>query len=78
MKPGYSRSFVLFAALTLGASCKEKPPQELEISVQLPGGASMEMVWTPPGKFKMGGVHPMWKENERPAHKVQLTKGFYL
>jgi formylglycine-generating enzyme required for sulfatase activity len=51
-----------------------------EISVDLPGGATMEMVWIEPGTFMMGspagevGRSP----DEGPQHQVTLSKGFYL
>ena len=40
------------------------------ITVDLPGGARMEMVWIEPGTFMMG--------DEGNQHRVTLSKGFYL
>ena len=40
------------------------------LTVTLPGGATMEMVWCPPGTFTMG--------RDRRAHQVTLTKGFWM
>ena len=36
-------------------------------TITLPGGVTMEMVWCPPGTFKMGG-----------EHQVTLAKGFWM
>ncbi len=38
--------------------------------LKLPGGATMEMVWCPPGTFTIG--------SRDGAHQVTLTKGFWL
>lgn len=50
------------------------------ITVELPGGAKMEMVWIEPGTFVMGS--PVSEngrdDNEGPQHKVTLTKGFFM
>jgi formylglycine-generating enzyme required for sulfatase activity len=35
-----------------------------------------EMVWVPPGTFRMGGDHG--REDERPLHTVRLTGGFWM
>ncbi len=43
--------------------------------VQLPGGVPMTFSFIPPGSFLMGGNV---NENEKPIHKVTLTKGFFL
>jgi formylglycine-generating enzyme required for sulfatase activity len=60
------------------------------ITMTLPGGATIEMVWIPPGTFLMGtteeqeqllrnkGLWYDWFENEHPAHEVTITTGFYL
>lgn len=60
------------------------------ITLVLPGGGTMEMVWIAPGKFVMGtteeqaqllrskGLWRDWFENEMPAHEVAITKGFYM
>jgi len=52
-------------------------------TVALPGGATMEMVWCPPGEFTMGspaseeGRYPRHHDYER-QHQVTLTKGFWM
>jgi formylglycine-generating enzyme required for sulfatase activity len=48
-------------------------------TVTLPGGATMEMAWCPPGTFTMGspGGEEGKDEDETP-HAVTLTKGFWL
>ena len=51
-----------------------------EITMTLPGGAEIEMVWIEPGTFRMGSPDSddMAKDDEKPQHKVKISKGFYL
>ena len=51
-----------------------------EITVTLPGGATMEMVWIKPGTFMMGSPEdePGREDNEGPQHQVTITKGFWM
>ncbi len=65
-----------------------------EITVDLPGGATMEMVWIEPGTFVMGTTEeqaqayrsgPLGDEvldgefqEDQPAHSVTISQGFYL
>ena len=61
-----------------------------EIVVNLPGGATMTMVWIPAGTDTMGttdeqkqwmveqGMWENWMEREQPPHPVTITRGFYL
>jgi formylglycine-generating enzyme required for sulfatase activity len=47
------------------------------MTVKLPGGAKMEMVWCPPGSFMMGS--PEDEEghcSDEPLHQVTLAEGF--
>ena len=50
------------------------------ITVNLPGGAIMTMVWIPPGTFMMGSpdTDDMADASEKPQHEVTITRGFYL
>jgi formylglycine-generating enzyme required for sulfatase activity len=50
------------------------------LTVTLPGGATMEMVYINPGKFTMGSPssEPGRYSQEGPQHEVTITKGFYL
>jgi formylglycine-generating enzyme required for sulfatase activity len=55
-------------------------------TIQLPGGVPMTFAWCPPGSFRMGSNHPEaavgfanWVcKDERPVHKVTLTRGFFM
>jgi len=51
-----------------------------EITIKLPGGATMEMVRVEPGTFVMGSPdsEPGRNSLEGPQHEVTLTEGFYL
>ena len=66
--------FILFAK-----RFGEGVPEE-DISVTLPGGAKLEMVWIQPGRFLMGSpVSESGREDdEGPRHEVTITRGFYL
>ena len=54
--------------------------------ITLPGGATMEMVWCPPGTFMMGSPVPDLfgkggedeRSNDETQHQVTLTKGFWM
>ena len=65
------------------ASGADAPPPAAEIrageamTVTLPGGATMQMVWCPPGSFTMGDDNSGQNE-EKPAHRVTLTSGFWM
>lgn len=51
-----------------------------QTSVDLPGGASMEMVWIPPGTFAMGSrtLEAGHEPDEAPQRPVEISLGFYL
>ena len=51
-----------------------------DITVELPGGATMDFVWIEPGTFLMGSPSSEWKRqaNEGPQHEVTISRGFYL
>ena len=50
------------------------------ITVTLPGGATLEMIWIQPGTFQMGSPNsePGRFSDEGPQHEVTITRGFYL
>ena len=66
--------FILFAR-----RFGEGMPEE-KITVTLPGGAKLEMVWIQPGRFLMGSPvsEPGRADHEGPRHEVTITQGFYL
>ena len=41
-------------------------------------GVRFEMIYCPPGEFWMGSEDGVGRDNERPRHKVTLTRGFFL
>ncbi len=51
-----------------------------EITVDLPAGATMAMVWIAPGEFAMGSpeTEPGREAQEGPQHEVTISRGFYL
>ena len=53
---------------------------EDDVTVTLPGGAKLEMVWIQPGRFLMGSpdTEAGRRDDEGPQHEVTITKGFYL
>lgn len=56
----------------------EPPPQPVR-TIELPGGAQMEMVWCPPGTFAMGspGDEPGRRSDEA-QHQEEITRGFWI
>jgi formylglycine-generating enzyme required for sulfatase activity len=48
-------------------------------TITLPGGATMEMVWCPPGTFMMGSPEDAeFHYDDETQHQVTLTKGFWM
>ena len=48
-------------------------------TITLPGGATMEMVWCPPGAFMMGSPEDEeGRDDDETQHEVTLTKGFWM
>ena len=48
-------------------------------TITLPGGATMELVWCPPGSFTMGSpASEQGRYDDETQHPVTLTKGFWL
>ena len=50
------------------------------LTVEVPGGESMEFVWIGPGSFTMGSPpeEPMRSRHEGPQQEVTITEGFWL
>ena len=72
---------LVLSALSFGLFSISPVSANQEITVTLPGGATMEFVWIEPGIFTMGSApetDPYSKLNERPQHEVEITQGFYL
>ncbi len=75
-------------------SCQRQPVQEIAPETgesgnpwQRPGTTAAEdiigpdggtMVWVPPGEFMMGCDDDDAEDDEKPAHLVKITKGFWL
>jgi formylglycine-generating enzyme required for sulfatase activity len=80
----------LLAALAGWSGAGEKPPEER--AADLGGGVNMSLVLIPPGTFTMGSTEAdikavvakwpdtkeEWFANEKPAHKVTISKAFYM
>lgn len=52
-----------------------------QLTLDLGVGVKMEMVYLKPGTFTMGSTETpkeRWQVDERPEHRVTITKGFYL
>ena len=57
------------------------PGSRDRLTFDLGGGVRMEFVYIKPGTFVMGDKEPPgpeWQADERPEHKVTITKGFYM
>ena len=53
----------------------EPPPERKERLLERDGSV---LVWVPPGAFRMGSDDEEAPREERPAHKVKLTRGYWL
>jgi formylglycine-generating enzyme required for sulfatase activity len=78
---------VVWAHVTLGVFTVLPVWSQEEITIELSGGETMEMVWVEPGTFIMGLTEEQeellldrndWIKDERPAHEVSISRGFYL
>jgi formylglycine-generating enzyme required for sulfatase activity len=51
-----------------------------KVKLTLPGDVVMRFAWCPPTSkpFLMGSNHPQGDSDEKPAHKVTLTTGFFI
>jgi formylglycine-generating enzyme required for sulfatase activity len=51
-----------------------------DLTVDLPGGATMEFVWVDPGTFVMGSPETEVgrSDDQTPQHEVTISQGFYL
>ncbi|VTU00331.1 sulphatase-modifying factor protein : Uncharacterized protein OS=Candidatus Entotheonella sp. TSY2 GN=ETSY2_30205 PE=4 SV=1: Pkinase: FGE-sulfatase [Gemmataceae bacterium] len=47
-------------------------------TIKLPGNLPLTFAWCPPGAFQMGSTRADANPDERPAHTVALTKGFFI
>ena len=61
---------------SLDGNCE--PVTSSEITVELPGGATMDFIWVEPGSFEMGGPAGSGFGNREPFHTVTITQGYYL
>ncbi len=67
-----------------GRAVAPQPPQPSAANaktktVTLPGGATMEMIYCPPGTYMMGTPESEpERQSKETLHKVKLTKGFWL
>ena len=63
-----------------GSVCGASEERGKPVTVHLPGGATMEMVWIEPGTFVMGSPEdePGRYGHEGPQHEVTITQGFWL
>ena len=57
----------------------KRPKQGETMTMTLPGGATMEMIYVAPGSFTMGSPESEdGREDDERQHRVTLTKGFWL
>ena len=69
-----------FAPGITGYIQEVRRPTGQAIAVELPGGATMDMVWVGRGSFLMGSPadEPGRDQNEGPQHQVTISQGFYI
>lgn len=67
----------IYTVVTVGTVSDNEKPKE--ITIKLPGGAEMDMVWINPGKFIMGSPESeSGRESNETQHEVIISKGFWL
>ena len=81
---------ILGLAMLLPAACAhaqgaaQTPPADgrksgSEMSISLPGGAEMEMIWCAPGDFAMGSPDTeQGRLDDETRHRVSIRRGFWL
>ena len=67
---------VIFTMAGTAFSETKEPPKEL--TVDLGGGVKLELVLIPAGEFLMGSPDSDKDADEKPQHRVRITKPFYL
>ena len=79
---GVLGGFAVLAMVLIGLACPRQAEAEAvqdpkaQLTVDLGGGVTMELILIPPGTFDMGS--DKGKGNEKPVHKVTLKKAFYI
>jgi formylglycine-generating enzyme required for sulfatase activity/serine/threonine protein kinase len=68
------------AAPSVPVARKDQPKSVDTRTVDLGGGAMLELVWIPPGEFTMGSpANERGRDNdEGPQHRVTISKGFWM
>ncbi|MFP6646706.1 MAG: hypothetical protein VCF24_24575, partial [Candidatus Latescibacterota bacterium] len=64
--------------VTITVSAIQIEPSIETLTVDLPGGATMDFVWIETGTFNMGtaSLGPSISQNENPQHEVTISQGF--
>ena len=75
-QPNHDQSRQTAADSTNARRAGKAPKHGDTKTLVLPGGAKLEMIYVAPGEFMMGSDDG--KIDAKPAHKVKLTKGFWL
>jgi len=75
-----SGDIVLTSVITVdGESSDRQPEAGDEMTVELGGGVTLEMVWIPPGTFVMGSpANEAGREDDETQHTVTITRGFWM
>ena len=75
-----ARYFEYYLVLSPGNRTAEKKLQALKRAVDLGGGVKIELVWIPPGTFRMGSSDSEADRgnDEGPRHQVKVSHGFWM
>jgi formylglycine-generating enzyme required for sulfatase activity/predicted Ser/Thr protein kinase len=79
-KPSGERIIIEAGSFAIAAKGLELTSTTIALALDLGGGVKMEFIAIKPGTFSMGGTMEAgpWNLDERPLHRVVMTKGFAL
>ncbi|MBM4293030.1 MAG: formylglycine-generating enzyme family protein, partial [Deltaproteobacteria bacterium] len=78
MKPLVESDTPVLVQVNDEAQVIDQVPQAVDVRLCSVAGVEFNMVHCPPGEFWMGSQDGVGRKNERPRHRVELTRGFWM